>query len=257
MYNCSMKNIRLDLRKIPSDELQKIKDEAIKMRDEGISNKEVAQRLNLDPSVLSRWYKKHIKNYRQLQVILKKGRKQGTQKKISDNLEVKIINMLQATKFLLDKKSTVDNIEAKYNITIPNTTIGDYLKKWGVNSTFIIDFKNSYRDKVGEDDFEKVMNHLSKLKLIVVWVNIKKQKVELHRDKSTIISSISSLVSKNKLVFRFYKDSIQEDDLIDFINEIATQYTKKICVFYNTEHINFSSSLDKSKLDKKVYITIV
>jgi hypothetical protein len=29
-----MKNTRLDLRKIPSDELQKIKDEAIKMRDE-------------------------------------------------------------------------------------------------------------------------------------------------------------------------------------------------------------------------------
>lgn len=47
----------------------------------------------------------------------------------------------------------------------------------GVSSTFIIDFKNSYRDKVGEDDFEKVMNHLSKLKLIVIWVNIKKQKL--------------------------------------------------------------------------------
>lgn len=252
-----MKNTRLDLRKIPSDELQKIKDESIKMRDEGISNKEVAQRFNIDTSVLSRWYRKHIKNYRQLQVILKKGRKQGTQKKISDNLEIKIINMLQATNFLLDKKSTIDNIEEKYNITIPITTINDYLKKWGVTLTFIGDFKNSYRDKVGEDDFEKVMNHLSKLKLIVVWVHIKKQKVELHKAKSTTINSISTLVSKNKLVFRFYKDAIQEDDLIDFINEIAAQYTKKICVFYNTEHINFSSSLDKSKLDKKVYTTIV
>lgn len=251
-----MKNKRLDLRKIPSEELQKIKKEAMKLRDDGISNKEVAQKLNLDPSVLSRWYKKHIKNYRQPQEVLKKGRKQGTHKKINDNQEVKIINMLHDANFLLDKKYTIANIEKKYNITIPNTTIGDYLKKWGVSSTFIMDFKDSYRNNVGEDDFEKVMNHLSKLKLIVVWVNIKKQKVDLHKAKSTTIRSISSLVSKNKLVFRFYRNSIQEDDLIDFINEIAVQYTKKICVFYNTEHINFSSSLDKSKLDKKVYTTI-
>ncbi|WP_151942549.1 hypothetical protein [Aliarcobacter butzleri] len=40
----------IDLRKIPSEELQKIKDKAMKLRDNGISNKEVAQKLNLDPS---------------------------------------------------------------------------------------------------------------------------------------------------------------------------------------------------------------
>lgn len=93
----------IDLRKIPSEKLQKIKDEAMKLRDKGISNKEVAQKLNLNPCVLSRWYGKYLKNFKQPQKILKKGRKEGTHKKFTINQEKIIIEMLQEHKGLLDK----------------------------------------------------------------------------------------------------------------------------------------------------------
>ena len=77
----------IDLRKIPSEELQKIKDKAMKLRDKGISNKEVAEKLNINPSVLSRWYRKYSKNFRQPQDVLKKGRKEGTHTKLTINQE--------------------------------------------------------------------------------------------------------------------------------------------------------------------------
>ena len=103
MYNMPMKKT-IDLRKIPLEELQKIKDKAMKLRDNGISNKEVAQKLNLDSSVLSRWYRKHLKNFRQPQDVLKKGRKCGTQKKLSDYQELEILKMIEEHDSLLDKR---------------------------------------------------------------------------------------------------------------------------------------------------------
>ena len=93
-----------DFRKISLEELQKIKDKAMKLRDNGISNKEVAQKLNLDPSVLSRWYRKYLENFKQPQEILKKGRKEGTHTKLTINQEKTLIEMLQKYTGLIDKK---------------------------------------------------------------------------------------------------------------------------------------------------------
>jgi transposase len=140
MYNTPMKKT-IDLRKIPSGKLQKIKDKAMKLRDNGISNKEVAQKLNLDPSVVSRWYSKYLKNFRQPQELLKKGRKEGTHTKLTINQEKIIIEMLQEHKGLLDKDLVQKIIKEQYKMKIPLTTVGDYLKKWGVNSSLIKKFE--------------------------------------------------------------------------------------------------------------------
>ena len=165
MYNNTMKKT-IDLRKIPSEELQKIKDKAMKLRDNGIFNKEVAQKLNLDPSVLSRWYRKHLKNFRQPQDVLKKGRKEGTHTKLTINQEKIIIEMLQEYVGLLDKELVQKIVEEQYKMKIPLTTVGDYLKKWGINSNFIKEFENEFVEKVGIDDFQSTKQEILKGKRI-------------------------------------------------------------------------------------------
>lgn len=230
-----MENIRLDLRKIPSDELKKIKDEAIKMRDEGISNKEVAQRLNLDPSVLSRWYKKHIKNYRQPQQVLKKGRKKGTHKKLTDYQERTILKRLQKYSNLLSKEVVQKIIEEQYQIRVPITTVGDYLKKWGVNSNFIMAFENEFVEKVGIDDFISTKQEIVKRQGIIIWVSIMNYELET----GAKIYSISTRTAKNKLVFKFYREQIKPLDLIGFINQVATSFSKHLYVFFSTKNIKF------------------
>ena len=146
----------IDLRKIPSEELQKIKDKAMKLRDDGISNKEVAQELNLDPSVLSRWYRKHVKFFKQPQDVLKKGRKEGTHTKLTINQEKIIIEILQEYKGLLDKELVQKIVEEEHKMKIPLTTVGDYLKKWGINSNFIKEFENYFIEKISIDKFQLI-----------------------------------------------------------------------------------------------------
>lgn len=167
-----MENEKIDLRKISPEKLHRIKIKAMELRDQGISNKEVAQKLNLDTTVLSRWYSNHVKNYRQPQEVLKRGRKQGTQKSLTDYQEDMIIKRLQKSSSLLDKELVKETIEEQYNIKVPITTVGDYLKKWGINSNFIKEFENEFVERVGVEDFQSFKQEITKRKGIIIWINI-------------------------------------------------------------------------------------
>ncbi|MCT7473519.1 helix-turn-helix domain-containing protein [Aliarcobacter cryaerophilus] len=186
----------IDLRKLPSEELQKIKDKAMKLRDDGISNKEVAKKLNLDLSVLSRWYRKHLKNFREPQEILKKGRKKGTHTKLTINQEKIIIEMLQEYIGLLDKEVVQRIVKEQYKMKIPITTVGDYLKKWGVNSSLIKKFENKFVEKVGIDDFQSIKQEIMRRDGIIIWITI------MNYEKGINICSISTGTVQNFVSIR-------------------------------------------------------
>lgn len=246
MYNIFMEKT-IDLRKIPSEELQKIKDKAMKLRDDGISNKEVAQELNLDPSVLSRWYRKHVKFFKQPQDVLKKGRKEGTHTKLTINQEKIIIEMLQEYVGLLDKELVQKIVEEQYKMKIPLTTVGDYLKKWGINSNFIKEFENEFVEKVGIDDFQSTKQEILKGKRIIIWVTM----MNCELKKGIDICSISTRATKNKLVFKLYKKVIRPEDLVSFVNKISVLFKKHLYVIFSTKNIKFTDADNNFKNSQK------
>lgn len=231
-----MKNEKIDLRKISPAKLQKIKTTAMKLRDEGVSNKEVAQKFGLYPNVVSRWYRKHVENFRQLQDTIKRGRKQGTKKKLSNYQEDIIIKRLQKHSDPLDKELVKKIIEEKYNMKIPISTIGDYLRKWGINSSFIKEFEKEFVERVGGADFQSIKQEIMKRRGIIIWVNI----MDYELTASTRVQSISTRAAKNKLVFKLYKKQVQTVELVEFVNQIATLFTKHLYVFFNTKHLDLT-----------------
>lgn len=237
MYNNAMKKT-IDLRKIPSEELQKIKDKAMKLRDNGISNKEVSQKLNLDPSVLSRWYHKYLENFNQPQEILKKGRKEGTHTKLTINQEKTLIEMLQKYTGLIDKKVVQRIIEEQYKIKIPLTTVGDYLKKWGVNARFIKNFENDFAAKNGIDKFQLFKQSIIKNGGLILWFNI----MDYELTTGIKIQSIATRVGNNKLQFKIYKKSVLKIDLIDFANQISMLFDKHLYVFFSIQNIKLGKN---------------
>lgn len=229
-----MKNDKIDLRKLPKDELEKVKYKAMQMLAEGVLNKEVARELNTSPSTISRWSKNYINNSRKITSKIP-GRKQGTQKKISDYQEVAIIEILQQRNGLLGIQSCIDTIQDEKGIKIPDSTMSDYLKKWGVNSRFIMEFENEFVENVGIDNFKLTKKEIMKRQGIIIWVTIMNYKIE----PGINIYSISTRAAKNRLVFKFYREQIQPLDLIGFINQVATSFTKHLYVVFSTKNIQF------------------
>jgi len=233
-----MENEKVDLRKISPEKLQSIKTKAMELRGQGISNKEVAQKLNLETTVLSRWYCNHVKNSRQPQEVLKRGRKKGTHKKLTDYQEDMIIKRLQEYSSLLDKKLVQKIIEEQYNMKVPITTVGDYLKKWGVNSSFIKKFENHFVENVGVDYFQSTKQTIMKRQGIIIWVNI----MDYELESGIKIYSISTRAAKNKLVFKVYKKRVQPVDVVEFINQVATFLKKHLYAIFSIKNIEFIES---------------
>jgi transposase len=229
-----MENKKIDLRRISPEKIKKIKMKAMGLRDEGVSNKEVAQRLNLDPTVLSRWYRKYVKNYRQPLETLKRGRKQGTHKKFTDYQEDIILKRLKKYSGLADKEFVQTIIEKHYKMKIPMTTVGDYLKKWGINSSLIKAFENEFIEREGTDDFQLIKHEIKKRKGMIFWVNIMDYKLE----NGTSSYSISTRAAKNKLIFKFYEKPIQKAELVEFVNQLSKLFTKHLYVFFSTKNID-------------------
>ena len=253
MYNHFMKKTT-DFRKISLEELQKIKDKAMKLRDKGISNKEVAEKFNINPSVLSRWYRKHLKNFKQPQDVLKKGRKSGTQKKLSDYQELEILKMLEEYDSLLDKRYVKKIVKDKFNFEIPLTTISDYLRKWGVCTNFINDFKKNFIKELSEEKFEKVLKNILSENGMIIWIEFSEQEVKLNKINNFNLQSISTLSLKNKLVFKLYENQIQVNDLINFINQISKLFTKDLYIIYNTEKFEFVNEVNSHIFDNQINI---
>lgn len=244
----------IDLRKIPSEELQKIKDKAMKLRDNGISNKEVAQKLNLDPSVLSRWYRKHLKNFRQPQDVLKKGRKEGTHTKLTDYQELEILEMLEEYDGLIDKEFVRKKVKDKFGFEIPLTTVSDYLKKWGVYTNCINNFKKNFIKKLSEEKFEKVLKNILSENGMIIWIEFSEQEIKLNKINNFKLLNISTLAFKNKLIFKLYKKQIQANDLINFINQISKLFTKELYIIYNIEKFELVDEINSHIFDNQINI---
>ena len=248
MYNYFMINKTNDLRKVSSEKLFKIKNEAMRLRDNGISNKEVAQKFNIDPSVLSRWYSKYIKNDKQPVKVQKKGRKQGTKKSLTLHQEKIIRKKLQEYTGLLDKKIVIKIIKKKYSIIIPNSTIGYYLRGWGIDFKLIKKFENEFINELGIDKFQSTKKEIIKRDGIIIWINI----MDYEFETGINLYSISTYTAKNKLIFKFYSKQVQPIELIEFINQIAISFKKHLYTIFSAKTINFIDNSYRFKNSEKI-----
>lgn len=235
-----MDNRKTDLRKIPSEELKRVKIEAMELRDEGVSNKEVAEKFNLDPSVVSRWRSQYTKNFKQLRDPARRGRKKGTQTSFTKHQEEMIIKTLCESPVLLEKQVVQNLIEEKYHIIVPTSTVGDYLRKWGVNSSLIKGFENDFINRAEEEEFQFFSQMIKKQNGVIVWI----QTMEYELKDGAKIQSVFTRIANNKLVFKIYEQRIQAVDFVDFTNRVAQLFTKQLYVIFDAENIE---CIDKEK----------
>ena len=131
-----------DARKVDSKTLQYLRDRAIVLRENGVSNIETAQILGLSKITTSKWYSKYKKDGEKALKVQKTGRPKKSGKRLSDEQETQIIRMLIDTtpeqlkfKFALWTREAVKQlILREIGVEMPISTVGDYLAKWQFTS---------------------------------------------------------------------------------------------------------------------------
>jgi len=136
-----METEKIDARKISTQAQQEKRDIAMRLRDAGMKNIEVAKIVGVHHCTVSQWYSKYQRD-KSLIKIKKRGVQKSTGKKLSDKEEQQIIRLLidknpqqLKLKFALWTKESVRQlIYQELNKLLPISTVGEYLRKWQFTS---------------------------------------------------------------------------------------------------------------------------
>lgn len=179
----------------------------------------------------------------------KTGRPQGSYRKLSKEQEKEIQKIiidkcpeqLKLKGFLWDRKSIRDLIWQKYKIKIPLSTLGYFLARWGFSSQrpAIRNSKQNPKEIKNwlEKEYPDIKKQAKKQKGDIFWGDEsgiqnetnyvkgyapigKTPILTVNLDQKVCINIISAITNQGKLRFMFYKDSMNQDKLKEFINRL-------------------------------------
>jgi len=249
--------MKVDARKVSTEVQQEKRDIAIKLRQKGVSNLEVAKIVGVHHCTVSQWYSKYKKD-KSLLKIQKRGRQKGDGKRLNDEQEQKIIRLLidknprqlQFKFALWTRESVKELIKQEIGIELPISTVGDYLAKWKFTSKKPI--KRAYERKDEktkawlEQEYPQIKNEAQKEDADIWWAdetaclsmpnNLKgyapigthNKPVLIHTAKKFKINMISAITHTGKSMFSLYETSINTDNFIDFLEKVIESNDKKV-----------------------------
>ena len=248
---------KIDARKLSTDAQKEKRILAMRLRDKGMKNSEVAQIVGVNPGTVSIWRSRYLKDGKRGIEIGQRGRKIGDKKRLTSDQEKKIITKLIDTtpqqlkfKFALWTREAVQTL-IKYEIgeELPISTVGDYLAKWQFTSKKPI--KRAYERKDSatkawlEETYPKIKKEAKKDNADIWWCdetacqnlanNLKgyapigtyNKPVLEHTAKKFKINMISAITNTGKSMFSLYDESIKIDSFIEFCKKVIDSNSGK------------------------------
>jgi transposase len=247
---------KIDARKLSAEVLQERRMMAIKLRKRGISNKEVAEIVGISATTVSQYWSRYQKEGSSGLKLKKRGRSKGDGKTLDDAQEREIIALLVSKNpkqlefpfALWTRESVKALIDREYEMDIPISTVGRYLKKWEFTAKKPI--KRAYERSDAkakawmEQDYPRIQEEAKKEHADIWWAdetscvslptNLKgyapkgEKPLLIHPAKKFRINMISAITNTGKTMFALYDEAINTDRFIGFLEKTIASSEKKI-----------------------------
>jgi transposase len=266
---------KIDARKLTPRELSEKRKIAIKLREKGISNKEVAQIVGISEQTISIYYSRYKKDGNKIFKVKRAGRPKKSGKRLTDEQEQQIIRLLIDTnpqqlqfKFALWTREAVRQlIHQQIGILMPISTVGDYLKKWKFTSKKPI--KRAYERKDEktkqwlEVEYPKIKKEAKKDNADIWWadetacvsiptnlkgyapIGSKNKPILIHKAQKFKINMISAITNTGKTMFSLYDESINIDRFIDFLQKVIDSSDKKVYMIVDNLRVHHAKLVTK------------
>lgn len=258
--------MKRDARKLTISAQQELRDRGIKMRQKGMSYKDIGSILEVHHTTVSTWYAKYIKEGEKGILIQKRGRKEGAKKTLSPTQEAQIIKRLIDTtpkqlkfKYVLWTREAVQKlIKHEFGEEMPISTVGKYLQRWEFTSQVPIKRVYERNDtkvkKWLEVEYPEIKKQSKKENAEIQWADETacvslpsimkgyapkgKTPVMEHTAKRFKINMISSISNKGKLRFMVYEENMHAELFITFLERLIESSEKKIFLILDNLRIH-------------------
>src|SRR5574344_1979068 len=272
---------KIDARKLSPRELSEKRKIAIKLREKGVPNKEVAEIVGISAQTISTYYTQYKNSGANVFKVKSAGRPKKSGKRLSDEQEAKIIRMLIDTnpqqlqfKFALWTREAVRQlIFRELEIDMPISTVGDYLAKWKKKKKKPI--KRAYERKDSatkawlEIEYPKIKKE-AKINNADVWwadetacvslpsnlkgyapIGSKIKPILTHTAKKFKVNMISAITNTGKSMFALYDDSIATDNFIDFLEKVIKSNDKKVFMIVDNLRVHHAKKVKEWEEENK------
>ena len=282
-----MNNEKIDGRKLDKKTLQYLRNRAVKLRENGVSNNETAKILGVNKETTSKWYSAYKKDGQKAIKVKKTGRPKNVGKTLSDEQEQKIIRMLidknpgqLQFKFALWTREAVKQLIFKeLNIYMPISTVGHYLSKWQFTSKKPI--KRAYERKDEntqrwlKEEYPQIKKDAKKDNADIWWcdethcqslptnlkgyapIGTKNKPVLTHPAKKFKINMISAITNTGKSMFSLYDQSVNIEKFIDFCEKvIKSNNGKKVYLIVDNLRVHHAKAVKVWEEENSKYIKL-
>ena len=257
-----------DARRLKISAQQELRERGVKMREQGMGYKEIAQILEVHYTTVSTWYAKYKREGKAGIQIKQRGRKTGEKKRLDPRQESQIIKRLIDTtpkqlkfKYVLWTREAVKKlIMHDHNIDMPISTVGMYLQRWEFTSQVPIKRAYERNDKAVQtwlkDTYPAIEKQSKEEDAEIQWADetacvslpsvIKgyaprgKTPVMEHTAKRFKINMISSITNRGKLRFMVYEQNMDASLFITFLERLIQSSDKKVFLILDNLRVHHS-----------------
>lgn len=255
------------------EEQYQIRKNIVRLYKSGKTGKEIANLLDVSEGHVSGVCKSYNDGGIAAIKPKKRGRKEGTKRKLTPMQEKEIREIIvdknpdqmRLKGCMWTRKNISELIMHKYKITMPQSTLGYYLERWGFSVQRPI--KRAYKQdeaKVKEwvesefpgineraktenadiyfGDEVGVQNTANYLKGYAPIGQTPVVKVDSQKFKINMVSAVSC---RGKLRFLIYKDNMNADKLIDFMRRLVKDSGKKVFLILDNLRVHHSKKVQK------------
>jgi transposase len=250
---------KIDARKLSPRELSEKRRIAIRLRERGMSNREVSGIAGISEQTISTYYSRYKTEGESVFKVKSAGRPKKAGKRLSDGQEERIVKMpvtgnpsqLQFRFALWTREAVKALIRHELDIELPISTVGDYLAKWQFASRKPI--RRAYERKDAatkarlEEEYPRIKKAAKAEHADIWWADetacvslptnlkgyapkgSKYKPVLYHPAKKFKITMISAITNTGKSMFSLYDESINIERFIDFCEKvIRSDNSKKV-----------------------------
>lgn len=260
-----------DARKLGKEVQQELRNQIIRLRSRGRTNRETAQIVGVsEPHASSVWRKYQEGGKKAIQVKVR-GRRNGEKKTLSADQEKEIQKLvidkmpdqLKLPFALWTREAIRQLIQNQFGVVMPIRTIGEYLKRWGF--TVRKPVKLAYEQnpaKVNQwlqEDYPVIKAQAKKEKAEIYWGDETGMQTTAHQArgfapkgkkpvlrisaKKSSISMVSAINNEGQIRFMLYKKGMNAKLLIRFMGRLIKDAKRKVYLILDNLRAHHSKNV--------------